>query len=106
MKNNFQFPQRGETCVGYLFSYGPKSTIPIIDALKDLKTRHQDMYFIWGELDWMDKDKSMKKIKVEKYKIQIEIIKGSNHQIPFHQPDLLVEKVLNFLNQSENIIKG
>lgn len=97
MKNlNYYFltlPQCGEYSVCYLMSFAPKSIFPVIDVFETTQNRHESIVIAYGETDVMDHHLTKEEFEKKEYKIQINTIMKSGHQLIFQNPDDTYEMI-------------
>lgn len=78
--------QCGERSIAYLLERGIRSKIPLIDIIDAHRERDLDIFILYGERDWMDKNESIKELQDRKLRCTVHEIAKSEHQIITQNP--------------------
>lgn len=88
-KIHLRLPQKGERFVGHVFDWSLQTSQPLSEVFARHPHRAKDVAILYGEIDWMDFDKSLQSAKhLGLHGISFFQIQNSDHQILFHSPQL------------------
>lgn len=100
-KIHLRLPQRGERFVGHVFDWSLQTSQPLSEVFTRHPSRVKDVAIIYGEMDWMDFEKSLHTAKhLGLHGISFFQIKNCDHQILFHSP-LLALRLFALFRASE-----